>query len=118
MRASHLNALQSLLARDADAGALHTRHLLLLGAICAERKPVSLISAADLIDLSYEQTSRIVRRLIEAGMLERTFDPDDARRMALAPTRQGHALDDRVRSYVTAVSAAVAVVPATHTTEA
>ena len=117
MRAIHLNALQSLLARDADAGALHNRHLLLLGAICAERGPVSLTSAADLIEMSYEQTSRLVRRLIDVGLLERAFDPDNARVHHFTPTSQGVALDARVRAYVTAVSA-VPSVPVKHTTEA
>jgi DNA-binding MarR family transcriptional regulator len=117
MRAVHFNALQSLLAHDAEAGALHTRHLILLAAICANGRPMSLIAAADIIELSYEQTSRLVRRLIEAGLLTRQFNPDDARTFTVAPTRQGRALDDRVRSYVAAVSAATRV-PETHTTEA
>jgi DNA-binding MarR family transcriptional regulator len=116
MRAAHFNALQSLLAHDAEAGALHTRHLLLLAAICRERT-LSLVAAAATIELSYEQTSRLVRRLIEAGLLIRQPNPDDARTFHLAPTRQGRALDLRVQAYVAAVTA-TAVVPASITTEA
>jgi DNA-binding MarR family transcriptional regulator len=100
MRASPHAALYSMLARDDDAKALHITHLLLLGAICAQSRPLTLAWAADLIGVSYEQTTRLARRLIEAGFLLRQWDPDDARKHVVSPTSEGKALDARVRDYI------------------
>jgi DNA-binding MarR family transcriptional regulator len=105
MRASPHAALYAMLARDDEARDLHIQHLLLLGAICVQPRPLTLARAAELIGLSYEQTTRLARRLIEAGFLMRQWDPDDARRHAVAPTPLGKALDARVRAYIAEVTA-------------
>lgn len=112
-RTEHLAALTSLLAADAEAGRLHTQHLRLLGDVIEAGGVTTLTDCARRVGLSYTQVSRLAKLLIERGLMERTWNRDDARRHLVTPTAKGRALDDRVRGYVAAAKPATRHPPST-----
>jgi DNA-binding MarR family transcriptional regulator len=93
---THLWAFSALIAADAEAGRLHTRHLQILGALCAEATPVSVSSLAAALDIEQGALSRHALRLADRGLLTRAESPADRRITLLAPTPAGRALNDRM----------------------
>lgn len=96
----HLMALSSLLARDPEAGLLHTRHLQVLAHLCVAASPMNGVTIAAVLDISPSQLSRLLAKLEARGFVTRT-DPR-YRPMLFAPTPQGQALDQRVRAHIDA----------------
>lgn len=96
----HLAALSSLLAHDPDAGRLHVRHLQLLALLCSSGDPVPVHAVAERLGLSQSQTSRVLIKLEDHGLIDRTKLRDDLRLCLAVPTAAGRALDARVRAHV------------------
>lgn len=96
-----MSRLRGLLARD-PLRALTANQLMLLDQIRTRKRPMTVSEAADRLELSLSQTSRIAKSLIDLGFVERRWDPDDARRHTLSTTRKGEAIGLRVQDYVAA----------------
>lgn len=102
--AKHLLAFSSLLASDADAQRLHTRHLQILALCCTADAPLSLRGIAAQITLSPSATSRAVDKLVDHGLLTRGDSTDDRRVAVVLPTEPGRQLDARVRAHFAAAT--------------
>lgn len=63
----------------------------LMGAIAA-REPATLGEVADAVGRGAPAVSRAVEVLVKAGLVERTQDPDNRRRLALRLSTEGQAL--------------------------
>lgn len=105
MRPGPMAELRRMLANDKDACELNNQSLLLLDTLAGHGQPLSLAAAAELIDLSHAATSRLAKRLVELGLIERAVSPHDARRQTLAPSDKGQAVYARVRGYMAATMA-------------
>ena len=103
---AHLAAFSSLLARDKDAGRLNTRHVQLVCLLCAQDGPVTVGHVATMAALPSWSVSRLADKLIDHGLITRTRDTHDDRRVFLAPTAEGRALDARVREHFATATAA------------
>jgi DNA-binding MarR family transcriptional regulator len=74
--------------------------------------PVRLADVADQEGLNPTLLSRTIGNLVEAGLVERTVDPDDRRSAWVTPTATGRRLVKRIRRERTeAVDAALAALP-------
>jgi DNA-binding MarR family transcriptional regulator len=62
----------------------------------ATRGALNLVAVAAGLGVSAPNASRICDRLLKAGMLDRSEDPDDRRHVALTLTADGDALIERV----------------------
>jgi DNA-binding MarR family transcriptional regulator len=60
-----------------------------LMAAIASRQPATLNEVADAIGRGAPAVSRAVETLVRAGLVERTHDPDNRRRLALRLSQQG-----------------------------
>jgi DNA-binding MarR family transcriptional regulator len=107
----HLWAFSALIAKDAEAGRLHPRHLQILGALCAEVAPIKVTDLAAALGIEPQSLSRHALRLAALGLLKRSESRTDRRITLLAPTKQGRALNDRVMA-VYAATAPLTVSPA------
>ena len=103
---AHLQAFSSLLARDHDAGQLHTRHVQIVCLLCAQGGPLSVGAIAALSGISTSQVSRITDRLAERGLVSKRRDEIKGQTVVIAPTATGRALDERVRASFRAATAA------------
>lgn len=79
-------------ARHSDRGDRATR--LLLSAI-AERQPATLGEVAQASGRGAPAASRAVETLVKGGLVDRTADPDNRRRLQLRLTDEGRALLDQ-----------------------
>lgn len=100
-QADHLFAFSAMLAADSEAGQLHTRHLQVIGLLCAQG-PLSVSAVAALTELDGPTISRLAIILAERGLLTRTEAPQDRRMTLLTATQTGRALDARVRAHFAA----------------
>lgn len=70
----------------------------------ADRRGLRLGALAEAVDRSPSATSRMVGRLVDAGLLERTHDPDDERAAAVCLTDAGRTrLDEAAHVAIAAV---------------
>lgn len=100
-RHAHIAALVAVIAQDAGRQkALIPQHLLLLAHVVAADQAVTMTDIADQMGLSYTQTSRLARRLLDEGYIARRQDRHDARLNWFTPTRKGRELDESVRGAV------------------
>jgi DNA-binding MarR family transcriptional regulator len=60
--------------------------------------PLTPSALAELERVQRPTATRIVARLSESGLVERTTDPADGRSFTVAATRSGHALLDKLRT--------------------
>jgi MarR family transcriptional regulator, organic hydroperoxide resistance regulator len=64
--------------------------------VIGQAEPLSLKELGDLLIAEAGHPSRLVDRLVEAGLVERRPAGDDRRRVVLSLTAQGHRLEGRV----------------------
>jgi DNA-binding MarR family transcriptional regulator len=95
----HLAALTSLLNGDKALGALTHRDMQVLALISKQRQPISQTKAAEMLKVSQPQVNRIVKKLISLGHLHSERDPKDNRFTILTATKEGRAVDGRVRKH-------------------
>lgn len=67
--------------------------------LVASRGRLNLGQVADALGVHPSNATRMVERLVVAGLLERTDDPDDRRYLALELTSKGHDVVERVMAY-------------------
>lgn len=71
-------------------------------AVLAQAPPLTAVEVAERTSMDKVQVSRAVAKLIAAGRIRRTTDPNDRRRRYLRPTPAGRALYRRIVPLVTA----------------
>ena len=64
--------------------------------VIGQAQPLSLKELGELLIAEAGHPSRLVDRLVEAGLVERRSAPDDRRRVVLSLTPRGRALEQRV----------------------
>jgi DNA-binding MarR family transcriptional regulator len=64
--------------------------------VIGQAGPLSLKDLGELLIAEAGHPSRLVDRLVEAGLVERRTGGDDRRRVELSLTRRGHALEERI----------------------
>lgn len=84
------------LDRDLETGGLTRTQLWVLGTIAA-RGPLGLSEVAEIERLNPTMLSRIVGKLVDAGLVSRLADPDDGRAARVEATRSGIKLNERRR---------------------
>jgi DNA-binding MarR family transcriptional regulator len=92
----HLRATEA----GVDAGLTPTKTAVLMHVVRGQR--VRLADVAEEHGMNPTLLSRAVATLAEAGLIERTADPDDRRAGWLEPTKQGIRLAERIRKQRTA----------------
>jgi DNA-binding MarR family transcriptional regulator len=101
------------LDRDVETGGLTHTQVWVLGTI-ASRGPLGLSEVAEIERLNPTMLSRIVGKLVDAGLVSRLADPDDGRAARVEATRAGVKLYDQRRRERSALFARrVAVLPET-----
>jgi DNA-binding MarR family transcriptional regulator len=98
---ARLRAALARIARQLDRqtrGATLTRASATALATLARRGPLRPGELADLEGVHQTMLSRILAKLTEAGLVERTPDPTDARAALIAVTEKGAELDSRLRA--------------------
>jgi DNA-binding MarR family transcriptional regulator len=98
---ARLRAALARIARQLDRqtrGASLTRASATALATLAKRGPLRPGELADLEGVHQTMLSRILAKLTEAGLVERTPDPTDARAALIAVTEKGAELDSRLRA--------------------
>ena len=96
----NLFALSALLAQDQEAGRLSTRHLQMLALLCASDRPLRIGEIGLRLGLDAPATSRSVYRLAELGLAELDRSDEDRRIWFATPSKEGLALDARVRAHI------------------
>jgi DNA-binding MarR family transcriptional regulator len=102
--ASRFTAVAQALISDGPAERTDRARRKLLAAI-ASLEPATLNQVAAEIGRGAPAVSRSVESVVRAGLVERTPDPDNRRRLALRLTSEGKALLDRPPESGTALSA-------------
>jgi DNA-binding MarR family transcriptional regulator len=86
--ASRFAALADKFGGSTAADRAEQGHRKLMGAIAA-REPATLGEVANAVGRGAPAVSRAVETLVRAGLVERTHDPDNRRRLALRLSREG-----------------------------
>lgn len=79
---------------------LSPQQFLTLSYIRSRKHGLTATEIADRLGRSLSQVSRLVQALADLGLIERRFDPDDARRHPLIATRQGERVGLRAKDFV------------------
>lgn len=95
----HLAALSSLLEGDKALGALTTRDMQVLAFVNKSKEPLSQTKLAQGLNVSQPHINRIVKKLIGLGHMESVRDPKDNRYTLLTATKEGRAVDTRVKRH-------------------
>jgi DNA-binding MarR family transcriptional regulator len=94
----HLAALTLLLDGDRALDALTQRDLQVL-ALINKKQALSQTKVAEALGVSQPQINRIVKKLIALGHILSERDPKDNRYTILTTTKEGRAIDTRVRRH-------------------
>ena len=65
-------------------------------AIIGRYQPIFPVEAARYATMDADKVTRAVDQLVDAGMVTRTVDTEDRRRVALSLTKKGHAIHDEI----------------------
>jgi len=85
-----------------ELGLTYTQYLVMM--VLWERQSVSSRELAECVHLDYGTLTPVLKRLEQAGYLQRTRAPEDERLLALALTERGKALRDQAVSIPPAVA--------------
>ena len=85
-----------------ELGLTYTQYLVMM--VLWEKQTVSSRELAECVRLDYGTLTPVLKRLEQAGYLQRTRAPEDERLLALALTKQGRDLRDKAVSIPPAVA--------------
>ena len=85
-----------------ELGLTYTQYLVMM--VLWEKQTVSSRELAECVRLDYGTLTPVLKRLEQAGYLQRTRTPEDERLLTLALTEQGKALQDQAVSIPPAVA--------------
>lgn len=73
--------------------------VLVVDAAVRRPPPLTVGEVAVHLDVAPSTASRLVNRAVSAGMVDRTVDPSDSRRLVVRPTAAGLALHERAAAF-------------------